>query len=462
MQSLSSPSFSSPLTPRDLRGVFVALITPMTSAGAVDHASFAALVDGLLADGVDGLVLNGTTGESPTVRWPEVEALLQALRAQVRGRVPVIVGTGTYDTAESIERTRRAQALGADAALAVVPYYSRPAPAGVLEHFRHIAAIGLPVVAYNIPYRTGLALDLPTLRALLAVPGVIGLKESSGSVANIRALAAEAAALLCGEDALFADALAEGAAGGILAVANVVARDLVAVHRAFAAGQLLAARVGFARLRPLIEALFAAPNPAPVKAALARAGRIRSASLRLPMVPVDPRLEARLAALLAPPARQGSSGALDDDALEGLHRRFASQEIPAGEWTHVAHLTVGASAVFRGGPDAALAELRAGILQLNRAHGTIETPTRGYHETITRAYVELLAVYLAGFATDTPLCHRVGALLASPLAQREALFTYYDRARLLSPAARAAFVEPDRAPLHPDACLTAPASTPAE
>jgi 4-hydroxy-tetrahydrodipicolinate synthase len=290
----TSPS----LTARDLRGVFVPIVTPFTSNGQLDLPSFARLAGWLVDQGVHGLVLNGTTGESPTVHWPEVERLLPVLRDVVRGRVPVLVGTGTYDTAESVERTGRAQALGADGAFAVVPYYSRPAPAGVIEHFRRIAAVGLPTVAYNIPYRTGLTLDLATLRSLLELPGVIGMKESSGGTANIAALVGSGA-LLCGEDLLFLDALAVGGAGGIVAAANLVPRAFVASYDAFMQGRPADAQAAFDRIRALVTELFAEPNPAPLKWALAQGGRIDNGALRLPMVPISAALAARLSALIA-------------------------------------------------------------------------------------------------------------------------------------------------------------------
>jgi 4-hydroxy-tetrahydrodipicolinate synthase len=278
-----------------LRGVFVPLITPFTDAGALDERSFVALVEWLLEEGVHGFVLNGTTGESPTVRWTEVEMLLRRLTATAAGKVPLLVGTGTYDTAESVERTERAAELGADGAFAVVPYYSRPAPAGVVEHFRRIAAVGLPTVAYHIPYRTGLALDLRTLRAILALPGVVGLKESSGGLSHVAALAEEAQ-VLCGEDALFLPALAVGGAGGIVASANVVPRAFVEVYRAFTSQQPVAARARFAEIRTLVDRLFAEPNPAPVKWLLSHRRRIASGAMRLPMVPISESLAAELAA----------------------------------------------------------------------------------------------------------------------------------------------------------------------
>ncbi|HEY8925179.1 MAG TPA: dihydrodipicolinate synthase family protein, partial [Polyangia bacterium] len=184
-------AFCPPRLPLRLQGVIAALVTPFHLDGTLDLASFDAQAAFVLAKGVHGVVLNGTTGESPTVRWHEVETLLPRLRAAVArsGRaVPIIVGTGTSDTAESCERTARARAGGADAALAVTPYYSRPSPAGVLAHYQALAAIGLPLVAYHIPSRTGLALTREDLLAILRVPGVVALKESSGNVTMTLAL----------------------------------------------------------------------------------------------------------------------------------------------------------------------------------------------------------------------------------------------------------------------------------
>jgi 4-hydroxy-tetrahydrodipicolinate synthase len=448
MSELSStrPSAHARLTAGQLRGVIVPLVTPFTSAGHVDEPALIQLAQGLIAAGVHGLVLAGTTGESPTVRWPEIEAVLPGLIAAIDGRVPLLVGTGTNDTAESVERTRRAKELGADAAFAVTPYYSRPGPAGVLAHYRAIAEVGLPVVAYHIPYRTGLTLDMATLAALLAIPGIVGLKDSSGSVANLAQLAARTRhfgpALLCGEDALFLDALTAGAHGGIVASANLLPRVFVEVYAAFQANDGSAA-AKFAPARPVVELLFAEPSPAPLKWALHYNGRLPTPHLRLPLTPVSDALAARLVNALAPRPTAAE--------IEHLTKRFLDAAVPASEWTHRAHLTVGATLVHRLGPSGALAEMRAGILRLNQAHGTPETPTRGYHETITRAYVELFAAFfhtLPRLPGDS-LAARVAAVLASPLADKAALLTYYERDTLYSPAARAGWLPPDRAALDP-------------
>ena len=423
------------LTAADLRGVIVPVITPFDPGGAVDVATLRFLIEGLIAEGVHGLVLAGTTGESPTVSWDEIERLLPAVIAAVRGRVPLLVGTGCNDTAASVQRTRRARALGADGAFAVCPYYNRPAPAGVIAHYQAIAAVGLPTVAYHIPYRTGLSLDRETLEAILAIPGIIALKESSGGVGNIAYLATRpGAALLCGEDALFLAALEAGAAGAIIASANLLPRGFVAVHDAFVAGDLERARERFAALVPLIELLFAEPSPAPLKWALQRLGKIPAATLRLPMTPITPALEARLAAALSPPPSAAE--------IEALCAGFFACTLPASAWNHRAHVTVGTTLVHRHGPERALTEMRGGILRLNAAHGTPETPTRGYHETITRASLELIAGQLAA-RPGASLQEHVAFVLASPLGNKDALLGYYSRERLFSPQARASWHPPD-------------------
>jgi 4-hydroxy-tetrahydrodipicolinate synthase len=435
----------------DLRGVLVPLVTPFSEEGALDEASFLSLAEELLAAGVHGLVLAGTTGESPTLRWPEVERLLTALIGQVRGRVPILVGTGTNDTAESVERTARARQLGADGAFAVSPYYNRPSVAGLLAHYRAIAAVGLPTVAYHIPYRTGLVMARSTLEAVLAIPGVIGLKESSGGLENIAPLARQGGpALLCGEDALFLRALEAGAHGGIVAAANLVPHAFVEVYQAFVSGSPGHASAGFARILPLVELLFAQSSPAPLKWALHHQGRIRSARQRLPMAPIGSDLARRIQAILPPAAAQ----------IERLVQDFEAAAVPASAWTHRAHLTVGASYVHRHGPAEALDRLRAGIVRLNRSHGTPETENRGYHETITAAYVTLLAGLLGTLPAGGSLHTCVAAVLASPLADRDVLLRHYSRSLLFSPAARRHFHPPDLRPLDPPPPADPPASGP--
>lgn len=283
-----------------LHGVIVPLVTPFTPAGAVDLASFDALARSVMAAGVHGLVLNGTTGESPTMRREEVDVLTRRLVSLSDGKIPVLVGTGTYDTADSVSRTERARVAGASGALVVVPYYSRPAPAGVIAHFRAVAEVGLLVVAYNIPYRTGLVLDRATLASIVDIPGVVGIKESSGGLANSVALVerGSATAVLCGEDLLFFASLCHGAPGGILASSNLLAPELVSIHRAVAEGDLSRARTELAWIAPIIELLYAEPNPSPLKWALWRRGTIAAPTVRLPLAPISEDLANRLTAAL--------------------------------------------------------------------------------------------------------------------------------------------------------------------
>jgi 4-hydroxy-tetrahydrodipicolinate synthase len=283
----------------NLCGVIVPLVTPFTAAGELDLRSWDRLTDSLIDAGVDGLVVGATTGESPTLKWPEVELLSTRLLSRAGQQIAILVGTGSASTAESIERTRRARALGAAGALVVVPYYSRPAPAGVLAHYRAIAGVGLPVVAYNIPYRTGLHLDRDTLGAILDIPGVAGIKESSGGIANTAALAGRSGtSWLCGDDALLLASLVHGAQGGILAAANLCPRELIAVYRAAQADRFAEARRLFLAISPLLELLYAEPNPSPLKWALQRRGLIDSATVRLPLAPISDVLAQRLGAAL--------------------------------------------------------------------------------------------------------------------------------------------------------------------
>jgi 4-hydroxy-tetrahydrodipicolinate synthase len=279
----------------DLHGIHVPLITPFTATGALDLPSFHRLAVRMIERGVRGLVIAGTTGESPTLSWDEIERLTSvALELRPAG-VSITVGTGTNATAESAARTRAAGRLGADAVLVVVPYYNRPAPAGVVEHFRRVAAEGVPIIAYNIPYRTGLSPDVATLREIMGIDGVVAIKETSGGLDNTLDLVADSERLvLAGEDALFLPALLAGAGGGILASAHLETEQFLAVDADVRAGRYGAARDTFRRLLPLIGLLFAEPNPAPLKWVLARQGLIASPALRLPMTPIGPALEAAL------------------------------------------------------------------------------------------------------------------------------------------------------------------------
>ncbi|WP_127581849.1 4-hydroxy-tetrahydrodipicolinate synthase [Paenibacillus koleovorans] len=288
------------LTAATLQGVYTPVVTPFTTSGELDLRSYRRYVERLVEQGIHGIVVAGTTGESPTLAWEEVERLYSAtvevLDALGR-RIPVVVGTGTNDTIGTVRRTEQALKLGADAALVVVPYYSRPSAAGIVEHFRLAAETGLPVIAYDIPYRTGVSLSVDTLRNILAIPGVIGLKDSSGGLSNVIELSrTESKPILCGEDFYFFAALCVGASGGMLASSSVRTERFVEMFAQVRSGQAIEAKAVFDELVPLIRLLFQEPNPAPLKWLLARQGMLDSGSLRLPMTEITESLRQELRA----------------------------------------------------------------------------------------------------------------------------------------------------------------------
>jgi|GEM_PF-638314 len=267
------------------------------AAAAADAAGFAAAAGSSGAAGTAHLVAASAAGSGSAA------GLAGAGGAGIAGaagrRVPIVVGTGTNDTAETVRRTARAAELGADAALVVTPYYNRPSPAGVVAHFRRVAEVGLPVIVYEIPHRTGLALPLDTIREILELDGVIGIKDSTAGVQLVTELSRLGSKpVLCGEDRQWFAALCCGAAGGMLASANVRTARFAGLYRSFAAGRTAEAKRAFDELLPLIRLLFAEPNPGPLKWLLAREGIIGSDAMRLPMTGISAPLQAELAAYL--------------------------------------------------------------------------------------------------------------------------------------------------------------------
>jgi 4-hydroxy-tetrahydrodipicolinate synthase len=287
------------MRPADFFGVSVPLITPFQPDGSLDLPSFRALVRKMLAAGVHGLVVNATTGEAPTLHWEEAEQLTALALEEAKGRARVILGTGSNDTASTVEQTRRAMALGVDAAMVVVPYYNRPSQAGIAAHFAQVTAVGLPIIVYNIPYRTGVAMEAATFRKVMTLPNVVGLKESTGGLGNTLDLATWCdRALLCGEDALYFPSLACGGQGGILAAAHFHTTEYVRIYQEVQAGEFVAARQRFLKLLPEIKLMFEESNPGPLKWLLAREGTIAHATQRLPLAEISDGLKERLAKLI--------------------------------------------------------------------------------------------------------------------------------------------------------------------
>jgi len=283
--------------------MLTAMVTPFRADGAVDLDLAARLAVHLVDHGSDGLVLCGTTGESPTLSWQEQHELFEAVKRAVAGRALVLAGTGSNCTAEAIEAIGRAAEEGADGALVVVPYYNKPPQEGLEAHFRAIAqaAPGLPVMLYNIPGRTGCSLEPRTTARLLDLPNVVSYKAASGStdeVSQLRLLCGDRLAIYSGDDALTLPMLAVGAVGVVSVASHLVGREIQRMISAFLAGELAAALALHERLLPLCRALFATTNPIPVKAALELEGW-PVGSPRLPLVSADSDVRARLTSALA-------------------------------------------------------------------------------------------------------------------------------------------------------------------
>ncbi|MEU5259502.1 4-hydroxy-tetrahydrodipicolinate synthase [Amycolatopsis sp. NPDC021455] len=265
----------------------VAMVTPMRPGGALSEPGLTRLVDHLLATGCDGLVVGGTTGESPTLTETESARLVRAVVAQTGSRARVIAGVGTYDTAASIRRAREAEAAGADALLLVCPYYSRPTQAGVIAHCVAVAdATALPVMLYDVPARAGVAMAPATLAELAGHPRIRAVKDAKGDLFEaMTVMSRTSLAYYCGIDELNLPYLACGAAGLVSVVANVAADRTADLIRAVREGDLTKARAVNDDLIPLTERLMrSGPGTVAAKAALAELGVIPHATVRLPLV----------------------------------------------------------------------------------------------------------------------------------------------------------------------------------
>jgi 4-hydroxy-tetrahydrodipicolinate synthase len=282
--------------------LMTAMVTPFGPMGEVDHDRLAALSQRLIDEGTDGLVATGTTGEAPTLSAAEKEAVWRTVKASA-GKTPVIAGIGTNDTRATVALAETAAAVGVDALLVVNPYYNKPNQEGLFQHFQAVAqATSLPVILYNHPGRTGVSIEPATMARLAAVPGVVGVKDSSCSlelVSQYRRLTPASFLIWSGDDPLTLPVLAVGGVGAISVTSHVAGRALRRMIAAWDRGDVATARQIHLDLLPLHKALFAAPSPGPTKAALALAG-FPVGGVRLPLTPVEPELERQLADLIRP------------------------------------------------------------------------------------------------------------------------------------------------------------------
>jgi 4-hydroxy-tetrahydrodipicolinate synthase len=272
-------------------GLTVAMVTPFRQ-GELDLEATARLVDFMLEGGVEGLVVSGSTGEAATCSVEERRSLWRFVRERVRGRVPVVAGTGTNSTSDSIELSRLAEEIGLDGVMLVTPYYNKPTPKGQVAHFTAVArATRLPIILYNVPGRTATNSTPEVLEKLEPVPNVVAVKEASGNLDQASALKARTRfTVLSGDDSLTVPMIAVGAEGVVSVAGNVAPRAMRDLCDHARAGRKAEAQAAHRRLQPLFKALFVESNPGPVKFLLSAMGMIEN-ELRLPLVPVEPATE---------------------------------------------------------------------------------------------------------------------------------------------------------------------------
>jgi 4-hydroxy-tetrahydrodipicolinate synthase len=282
-------------------GTYTALVTPFRD-GRVDEESLRELIREQIDAGVDGLVPCGSTGESATLTHEEHEQVISATIDEAKGRVRIIAGTGSNSTAEAVRLTKFAKKAGADGALLISPYYNKPTQHGHVLHYRKIAEeADFPIIAYNIPGRTGVNMDPQTISEMAKSANVVGIKEASGSldqVSRIIHLCGAGFTVLSGDDSLTLPMMSVGAAGVISVTSNLVPKRFCDLVRAAARGDYETARTVHYELLPLMQALFLEVNPIGIKTALLLAGRIHSDELRLPLTAMTEENRGKLEAVL--------------------------------------------------------------------------------------------------------------------------------------------------------------------
>ncbi|MDR3567635.1 MAG: 4-hydroxy-tetrahydrodipicolinate synthase [Syntrophobacteraceae bacterium] len=282
-------------------GAIVAIVTPF-KAGEVDEAGLKSLIEFQVANGTNGIVPCGTTGESPTLSHKEHERVVEIAVEQTAGRIPVIAGTGSNSTEEAVALTRHAKKAGADGALLITPYYNKPTQEGIYRHFERVAtSVDIPIIVYNIPGRTATNIEPETMERLSKIDNIVGVKESAGSmkqITDIISLCGEDFTVVSGEDYLTFPLLCVGGHGVISVVSNIAPRQMADLCNLFFEGRFEESRKLYYKLLPLLHILFIETNPAPVKAALAMMKRIDSDEVRLPLVTMSENNRERLRKVL--------------------------------------------------------------------------------------------------------------------------------------------------------------------
>jgi 4-hydroxy-tetrahydrodipicolinate synthase len=282
------------------KGCYVAIVTPFKK-GEIDEDSFRKLIGFCLEKGVDGIVPCGTTGESPTLSFDEHKRVVEITVKEVNRQVPVIAGTGSNSTLEAEELTQFARKAGADAALIITPYYNKPTSKGLEAHYRKLEAVGLPIIIYNVPSRTGVNIDAALVAKLSKLPHIAGIKEASGDmdqVSTIVSLSEPDFSVLSGNDSHTLPILSLGGVGVISVLANILPGEMSQMVDAYLKGNISKAKELHYKIYPLSRAMFIETNPLPVKTAMARMGLIE-AEWRLPLDGMKKENEERLEKALA-------------------------------------------------------------------------------------------------------------------------------------------------------------------
>lgn len=270
--------------------ILTAMVTPFNEREEIDWNATENLINYLLANGTDALVISGTTGESPTLTEDEKVELFKFTVKVVDGRVPVIAGTGSYNTRASIELTKQAENVGVDGIMLVTPYYNKPSQEGLYQHFKAIAEeTSLPIILYNVPGRSIVSLSVETIVRLSAIPNIVAIKEASGNLDAMTEIIEKTPgnfSLYSGDDGLTLPVLSIGGAGVISVASHIVGQEMQAMIKKFLIGNINEAAKDHRKLLPIMKALFATPNPTSVKAALNLNG-IPVGGVRLPMVPLN-------------------------------------------------------------------------------------------------------------------------------------------------------------------------------
>lgn len=271
--------------------IVTAMVTPFNDSGAIDFPATKNLLEHLIANGTDAVVVAGTTGESPTLTKEEKLELFAFVVKEVHGRIPIIAGTGSNNTLESIEMTKEAEKIGVDGVMLVAPYYNRPSQAGLFAHFEAIAnETNLPIMIYNIPGRTACNIEVDTMVRLAEIENIVSVKEASGdldAMAEIIERTPDHFTLYSGDDSLTIPTLSIGGQGVVSVASHIIGNEIQEMIDDFYNGNVKAASNAHRKLLPTFHALFTAPNPVPIKEVLNMIG-IHVGSVRLPLVPLTP------------------------------------------------------------------------------------------------------------------------------------------------------------------------------